>query len=103
MVRKTISRLPKGLFVLQYRTPFIVGVNILLVLCSFLMAWGLRLEFHLPPRSILLLTAPVLIVMRVASMSRFNLLHGWWHYAGLSEAIDIGKSVLVGSLGFLVA
>lgn len=103
MVKRKISRLPKGLFFLEHRAPFIIVGNILLVLCSFLMAWGLRLEFHLPPTSILLLTAPVLIAIRLASLSRFNLLHGWWHYAGLSEAIDIAKSVAVGSLAFLVA
>ncbi len=103
MVKRTISQLSKGWFFLRYRTPFIIGFNVLLVLCSFFMAWALRLEFHLPPLSILLLTAPVLILMRLASMSRFNLLHGWWRYAGVNEAIDIAKSVLLGSLGFFVA
>src|SRR5579863_2870039 len=103
MVKRTISKLSKGWFFLKYRTPFIIGVDALLVFCSFLMAWALRLEFHLPPRSTLLLTTPLLILMRLASMSRFNLLHGWWRYAGVNEAIDIAKSVLVGSLGFIVA
>lgn len=103
MVKRKISRLPKGLFFLEHRIPVILCFNIFLVICSFLMAWALRLDFHLPPQSILLSSVPVLVVMRLASMSRFNLLHGWWHYAGLNEAIDIGKSVLVGSFGFLVA
>lgn len=103
MVKRKISRLPKGLFFLEHRIPVILCFNVFLVVCSFLMAWALRLEFHLPPPAILLITVPVLVVMRLASMSRFNLLHGWWHYAGLNEAIDIGKSVLVGSLGFLIA
>ncbi len=103
MVKRKISRLPKGLFFLEHRIPVILCFNVFLVICSFLMAWALRLDFHLPPPSILLVSVPVLVVMRLASMYRFNLLHGWWHYAGLNEAIDIGKSVLVGSLGFLTA
>ncbi|MGO9648141.1 MAG: polysaccharide biosynthesis protein [Terriglobales bacterium] len=103
MVERKISRLPNGIFFLEHRIPFILGVNVSLIVCSFFMAWALRLEFHLPPRPILVLTLPVLVVMRLASMSRFKLLHGWWHYAGLNEAIDIAKSVLVGSLGFFVA
>jgi FlaA1/EpsC-like NDP-sugar epimerase len=103
MVKRKISRLPKGLFFLEHRTPLIVCLNILLVVCSFLAAWALRLEFHLPPRPLLLVTVSVLLMMRLASMSRFNLLHGWWRYAGLNEAVDIAKSGLVGSLGFFIA
>ena len=103
MIKRKILQLRKGLFFLNHRTPFIVGLNILLVLCSFLTAWALRFEFHLPPRSILLLIVPVLIVMRLAANARFNLLHGWWRYAGLNEAVDIAKSTLVGSLGFFIA
>src|SRR5271168_3773914 len=95
MVKRNISRLPKGVFFLEHRTPFIICLNVLLVLCSFLTAWALRLEFRLPPRSLLTLTVPVLIVIRLASMSRFNILHGWWRYAGLNEAVDIAKSTVV--------
>ncbi len=103
MVKRKISQLSKGLFFLEHRAPFIVCLNVFLVLISFLAAWALRLEFHLPRPSLLLLTAPVLVVMRLASMARFNLLRGWWRYAGLNEAVDVAKSTLVGSLGFFVA
>jgi FlaA1/EpsC-like NDP-sugar epimerase len=103
MVKRKISQLSKAPFFLEHRAPFIICLNVFLVLSSFLAAWALRLEFHLPPPLLLLLTAPVLIVMRLASMARFNLLHGWWRYAGLNEAVDVGKSTLVGSLGFFVA
>jgi FlaA1/EpsC-like NDP-sugar epimerase len=101
-VNKKVSRLLKEQRFLKYRAPFIVGLNILLVFCSFLTAWALRFEFHLPPRSVILLIVPVLIVMRLASNARYNLLHGWWRYAGLSEAVDVAKSTLVGSLGFFL-
>jgi len=103
MVKRKISQLSKGLFFLEHRAPFIICLNVILVLGSFLAAWALRLEFHLPPPSLLLLTAPVLVMMRLASMARFNLLRGWWRYAGLNEAVDVAKSTLVGSLGFFVA
>ncbi len=86
---------------LRNRVPLIIGLNAILVGGSFLMAWALRLEFHLPRRSVFLLTASLLIVTRLLSMERFNLLHGWWHYAGLNEAVDVAKSVLTGSIGFL--
>lgn len=102
MLNKKIPRLLKERFFLKYRTPFIVGINILLVFCSFLTAWALRFEFHLPPPEVLLSTLPVLILIRLAANARYNLLHGWWRYAGLNEAVDVAKSTLVGSLGFLV-
>jgi FlaA1/EpsC-like NDP-sugar epimerase len=98
--RKNVSHLPKGVFFLQHRAPIIIGLNVLLVLCSYLTAWALRLEFHLPLAQILIVTAPILILVRLAAMARFNLLHGWWRYAGLNEAVDIAKSTVVGSLSF---
>src|SRR5262245_48517059 len=103
MVKRKISQFSKGPFFLEHRAAFIVCLNIFLVLTSFLVAWALRLEFHLPPLSVLVFTVPVLLAMRLASMARFNLLHGWWRYAGLNEAVDVAKSTLVGSLGFFVA
>lgn len=105
-VRMVIGKISQPLrerFFLKYRALFIVNLNIFLVLCSFLTAWGLRFEFHLPPASLLLLTVPILIVMRLAAHARFNLLHGWWRYAGLNEAVDVAKSTLVGSLGFFIS
>jgi len=100
MVKRKSSRLPKGLFFLEHRTPFIIALNIFLVIGSFLTAWALRLDFRLPPFSTLVLTVPLLVVLRLASMYQFNLLHGWWHYAGLNEAVDIAKSVFAGSFLF---
>jgi len=103
LANSKISQLLKEKFFLKYRAPFIIGLNILLVFCSFLIAWALRFEFHLPPRPVLLFTVPVLVMMRLAAHARFNLLHGWWRYAGLNEAVDVAKSTLVGSLGFFIA
>lgn len=100
---KELSRLLKEQRFLKYRAPFIIALNVLLVFCSFLTAWALRFEFHLPPRSVILLIVPVLVIMRLASNARYNLLHGWWRYAGLSEAVDVAKATLVGSLGFFLA
>lgn len=90
-------------FFLKYRAPFIVSLNILLFFSSFLIAWALRFEFRLPPPPIVALVVPVLVLMRLAANARFNLLHGWWRYAGLNEAVDVVKSTVLGSLGFFAA
>jgi len=38
----------------------------------------------------------------MASIAGFGLLHGWWRYTGLSDALDIAKAVSSGSVVFLL-
>ena len=53
--------------------------------------------------SVLLLSAaPLLILVRVAFIARFGLMHGWWKYTGLSDALDVVKSVVGGSVVFIL-
>jgi FlaA1/EpsC-like NDP-sugar epimerase len=73
-----------------------------LVLCSFVCAWLLRFDFSIPNRHLLLTTAPILILVRLATIAYFRLLHGWWRYVGVSDVLDIGKAVLTGSICFFV-
>lgn len=103
MLNRKISRRLNETFFLKYRASFIISLNILLFGFSFLFAWALRFEFHLPPLSLLEVAIPVLVLIRLAANARFNLLHGWWRYAGLNEAVDVVKSTLIGSLGFFAA
>ena len=35
-------------------------------------------------------------------MPLFNLMHGWWRYTGISDAMDVLKAILTGSLAFLI-
>jgi FlaA1/EpsC-like NDP-sugar epimerase len=44
---------------------------------------------------------PILVLLRVLAMARFNLFHGYWRYTGISDALDILKAVALGSVGFL--
>ncbi len=45
---------------------------------------------------------PILILFRVAALARFNLLHGYWRHSGVTDVIDIGKAVALGSLVFFM-
>ena len=74
----------------------------ILFLGSLAIAWWLRFDFSLPNREMLWLAAPLLVLLRLAAVARFGLLHGWWRYTGLSDAFDVIKAVLCGSLGFVV-
>lgn len=80
----------------------IVALQSFLVLCSLIVAWLLRFEFTLTGSSLLLSIAPLLLIFRLASMRRLNLLDGYWRYTGVSDIEDILKSVALGSIGFLL-
>ncbi len=81
---------------------FVAFFQAVLIFCSLVLAWLLRFDFSLPYRSLLLSAAPILILMRLAAIARFRLLHGWWRYAGVGDVLDILKAVVAGSGGFFV-
>ncbi len=95
-----IIRLAKTL--LRQNAWFIGGFQALLILSSLLLAWLLRFDFTLPDRVLLLAAAPLLVLIRMGCIARFGLLHGWWRYTGWSDALDVVKSVLAGSVVFMV-
>jgi FlaA1/EpsC-like NDP-sugar epimerase len=80
---------------------FIGGLQALLVLTSLLLAWLLRFDFTLPDRVLLLAAVPLLVLIRMGCIAHFGLLHGWWRYTGWSDALDVVKSVLAGSVVFI--
>ncbi len=89
------------MFVRQNR--FVVAlIEAFLVVISITTAWLLRFEFSLPDWKVLLSAVPLLVILRLAALARFNLLHGYWRYAGISDAVDIQKAVGISSLAFLV-
>ena len=87
---------------LRRRTWFITLFQAMIVLGALLIAWLLRFDFTLPYRNLLLASAPILVVIRLIALRMFNLNRGWWHFSGVSEAIDILKAVTLGSLAFWV-
>jgi FlaA1/EpsC-like NDP-sugar epimerase len=87
---------------LRKRTWFIAVLQSLLVFCCLVMAWLLRFDFSFPHPELVLGVAPPLVFLRLLAMWRYNLLHGYWRYTGVSDAADVGKAVLVGSGGFVL-
>jgi FlaA1/EpsC-like NDP-sugar epimerase len=72
----------------------------MLVTGSLVISWLLRFDFSLPYRPILLTSGLLLVVVRLITLRLFNLNHGWWHFASVSDAINILKAVAVGSVTF---
>ncbi len=81
---------------------FVAMFQAALISASLMLAWLLRFDFSLPYRRLLFLAAPILILIRLAAVVRFRLLHGWWRYTSASDAVDIAKAVTVGSAAFYV-
>ncbi len=93
-------KLPRLL--LRRRPWFIAAFQAWLIFCSLILAWLLKFDFTLPYRSILFSAAPILIVIRLATITYFGLLRGWWRYTGLKEGMDVLKAVSSGTVIFWV-
>ena len=87
---------------LRCRSLLVLVSQIGLILCSLVCAWLLRFEFRLPDSSLLWTAAPILIMVRLAVMPFFNLMHGWWRHTGMSDAVDVLKAVVTGSFAFFL-
>lgn len=81
---------------------FVGAFQAVLIFCSLTFAWFLRFDFTLPDRRLLFSAALLLVVIRIAAIAGFGLLHGWWRYTGLSDALDVAKAVLSGSVVFIL-
>jgi FlaA1/EpsC-like NDP-sugar epimerase len=95
-----IIHLAKAL--LRKNSWFVGAFQALLITISLILAWLLRFDFTLPDRRLLFSVIPILILVRLAAIARFGLLHGWWRYTGLSDALDVLKSVFSGSVVFFL-
>ncbi len=87
---------------IRLRLGFILLLQLLLIFLSLIVAWLLRFNFGLPHLKLLLAAFPVLAFMRLVALVEFNLLHGYWRYTGVSDAQDVVKAVIAGSVGFYV-
>ena len=98
MIREFTRRLPKLVF---HRRPwFIIMFQAIVVFSSLVFAWLLRFDFSLPHRRSMLLSAALLLIVRLLALRLFHLDRGWWHFASVSDAINILKAVGLGSLAF---
>jgi len=87
---------------LRCRLVMVLILQMGLVLCSLVCAWLLRFEFRVTNPSLLWAAAPILIIVRLVVMPFFNLMHGWWEYTGISDAMDVLKAIATSSFAFLV-
>src|SRR3984893_13982594 len=99
-MREYLLRLPQLLF--HRRPVFIYIFQAMLVFSSLILGWLLRFDFALPYRRTLLTSGLLLVAVRLITLRFFKLNHGWWHFASVSDALNILKSVTSGSLVFFI-
>ena len=81
---------------------FVGAFQAILIFVSFAFAWFLSSNLTLPNRRLLLSAACLLILIRMCGIAAFGLLHGWWRYTGLSDAVDVLNCVFSGTAVFVV-
>ncbi len=92
----------KSSALLRCRSVLVLVAQAGLILCSLVCAWLLRFEFRMRDPNLLWAVAPILIMVRLAVMPFFNLMHGWWRHTGIDDAVDVVKAILTGSLAFFL-
>lgn len=95
---KKLSRLTNIL--LRQHGAVLLLLHISLIVVALLLSWLLRYDFAVKNQYVVLSAIPILVLLRLAAMSRFNLLHGHWRYTGIEDATEILKAVAVGSIAF---
>jgi FlaA1/EpsC-like NDP-sugar epimerase len=103
-VRSALSRLRNAALtraILKYRVWFIAVFQAGLIFLGLLTAWLLRFNFSLPDLRLLLSIAPILVAIRLAAIAWYGLMHGWWRYTGIDDAVAVLKSTFIGSIVFV--
>ncbi len=93
---------PQSSLLLRCRSLLVLALQIALIVGSLIGAWLLRFDFGLPDTRLLWVAAPLLVAVRLAVMPLFNLMHGWWRYTGISDAVDVLKAIVAGSVVFVL-
>lgn len=83
----------------------IVLLEILLICVSYWMGFQVRFDFVLDhtTRSIMLVSLPIVIVVKLMIFRYFGLFRGWWRYVGISDLLDTARaSVGSGAILYLL-
>jgi FlaA1/EpsC-like NDP-sugar epimerase len=87
-------------WLLAHRTPFVILLQLALVVLSSLLAMRLRFDGDIPARTwhVWLLALPWLLVLRGLAFGRFRLHQGLWRYASIWDLRNIVAAVFVSSV-----
>lgn len=81
---------------LTYRRLIIVSSQVVLFVIVYVCSFLLSFSFNLDPsvRRTILLTLPVIVLVKLGFFHHYGLLSGWWRYVGMSDLLDITKAAV---------
>ncbi len=83
----------------HWRMPFIISLNLGIVIFSLILAFALRYDFVLGPTQVQALKKmlPAVVAIKLVFFWRYGLFSGWWRYVSMTDLIDIFKANLFAS------
>ena len=89
---------------MQYRTSFILLVQMMVAVLSYTASFYLRFEFTMPPQYFRMFyeTLPLLVFCRMAAYYVYKIHAGSWLFVSMSDLMDTLKAVLLGSVLFVI-
>jgi FlaA1/EpsC-like NDP-sugar epimerase len=92
-------------FLIRLRRPLIALLHGGLIASAWLGSFAIRLDFDVPEpyRTVMIISLPLVLVIKLCLFYAYNLFQGWWRYVGISDLIDIAKANLVSTLLIIVA
>jgi FlaA1/EpsC-like NDP-sugar epimerase len=89
---------------LRYRQPVALCSYGIIAAIAYFAAFQLRFEFRLTHQTLLLFatTAPILVLLRIASDWAFRLSSGHWRFVGPQDVTRLGLATTLGSICFFV-
>jgi FlaA1/EpsC-like NDP-sugar epimerase len=95
-----VKRIGRAAHSLVRERVWVSGVLQCAIVClSFLAGWFLHFGI-VPIGNSFLWPCLLLVAIRLAFIRTFNLLHGWWTFTGISDGLEVAKSVVLGSVCF---
>jgi FlaA1/EpsC-like NDP-sugar epimerase len=84
---------------LHWRLPFILLLNISIIVFSLIMAFALRYDFVLEEETVSLIQRliPAVVAIKLVFFWRYGLFSGWWRYVSMADLISILKANLLAS------
>ncbi|NKE73162.1 polysaccharide biosynthesis protein [Candidatus Manganitrophus noduliformans] len=85
----------------KYRKGIIIFIHAMAILLSNCFAFLLRFDGKVSPNEInlLIVTLPIVLLMRLFALQYFGLNQGLWRYASIQDLIDLGWAILASSIG----
>jgi len=91
--------------ILKSRRLIIIAIHLVLVICAYILAFYLRLDFVIDSSSwqVIIKTLPALIFIKMIILGAFGLYSGLWRYASIDDIWRIAKAHILSMLIFIPA